>query len=51
MDEAFTKAEADEDAAEVELPDAKDEIHAKMNAPDMQRTEWDRLRDYMAQQP
>ncbi|XP_022899332.1 uncharacterized protein LOC111412631 [Olea europaea var. sylvestris] len=51
VDEEFTRAEVDEDAIEVELLDAEDEMHAEINAPKMQQSEWDRLRDYMAQQP
>ncbi|XP_022857112.1 uncharacterized protein LOC111378178 [Olea europaea var. sylvestris] len=43
--------QVDEDAAEVELPNVEDEMQAEIHAPEMQRSEWDRLRDYMAQQP
>lgn len=43
------RAEEDENAVEVELPNAEDEMHAEMNALKMQRNNWDRLRDYMAQ--
>ncbi|XP_022851889.1 uncharacterized protein LOC111373569 [Olea europaea var. sylvestris] len=51
VDAAFTRAEVDEDVAEVELPNVEDETQAEMHAPEIQRSEWDRLRDYMAQQP
>lgn len=33
VDEAFTRAEVDEDAVEVEFSDAEDEMHSEMNAP------------------
>ncbi|XP_022866860.1 uncharacterized protein LOC111386624 [Olea europaea var. sylvestris] len=39
VDEAFTSAEEDEDAAEVELLNAGDEMRAKMNASDLQRSQ------------
>lgn len=44
VDEAFTRAEVDDDAVEVELPNAEDEMHAEINEPKAQRSEW----DYMA---
>lgn len=49
-DEAFTRAEANEDVTEVELSDVKDEIHAEMNALELQQSDWDRLRNYIVQQ-
>ncbi|XP_022849782.1 uncharacterized protein LOC111371844 [Olea europaea var. sylvestris] len=51
VDAAFTRAEVDENVAEVELPNVEDETQAEIHAPKIQRSEWDRLRDYMAQQP
>lgn len=51
VEEAFRRAEEDDDDAEVELPSAEDEMHAEMHAPKLQRSEWDRLRDYLVQQP
>ncbi|XP_022866420.1 uncharacterized protein LOC111386198 [Olea europaea var. sylvestris] len=51
VDEAFARAETDDDVANVELPNAEDEIQAEVNASEIQRNEWDRLRDYMVQQP
>ncbi|XP_022843271.1 uncharacterized protein LOC111366808 [Olea europaea var. sylvestris] len=51
VDAAFTRAKVDEDAAEVELPNVEDEIQAEIHASKIQRSEWDRLQDYMAQQP
>ncbi|XP_022846374.1 uncharacterized protein LOC111369125 [Olea europaea var. sylvestris] len=51
VDEVFARAKTNEDVAEVELPSAEDEVEADMNSPEMQRSEWNRLRDYMAQQP
>ncbi|XP_022881038.1 uncharacterized protein LOC111398355 [Olea europaea var. sylvestris] len=50
VDEAFARAKTDDDVAEVELPNAEDEIQVEVNAPEIQRNEWDRLRDYMTQQ-
>ncbi|XP_022857675.1 uncharacterized protein LOC111378679 [Olea europaea var. sylvestris] len=49
VDEAFTRAETDPDAAEVELPDEQEQAAVEINAPEMQRNEWDRFRDYLAQ--
>ncbi|XP_022883244.1 uncharacterized protein LOC111399996 [Olea europaea var. sylvestris] len=49
VDEAFTRAETDPDAAEVELPDKQEQAVTEINAPEMQRNEWDRFRDYLAQ--
>ncbi|XP_022897755.1 uncharacterized protein LOC111411457 [Olea europaea var. sylvestris] len=51
VDAVFTRAEVDEDVAEVELPNVEDETQAEIHSPKIQRSEWDRLRDYMAQQP
>ncbi|XP_022863731.1 uncharacterized protein LOC111383799 [Olea europaea var. sylvestris] len=50
VDEAFTRADEDEDAADVELSNADHKMHAKMHALKLQRNEWDKFRDYMAQQ-
>lgn len=49
VDEAFARVETDDDVAEVELPNAEDEIQGNMNASKMQLSEWDRLCDYMTQ--
>ncbi|XP_022853330.1 uncharacterized protein LOC111374826 [Olea europaea var. sylvestris] len=49
VEKAFTRAETDPDAAEVELPDEQEQAAAEFNAPEMQRNERDRFRDYLAQ--
>lgn len=49
VDEAFTRVETDPDAAEVELPDEQEQAAAELNAPETQRNEWDRFRDFLAQ--
>lgn len=50
VDENFRRAKEDDDEAEVKLSSAEDEMYAEMHAPKMQRSEWDKLRNYLAQQ-
>ncbi|XP_022894039.1 uncharacterized protein LOC111408523 [Olea europaea var. sylvestris] len=47
VDEAFARAETDDNVAKVELPNVEDEIQVEVNAPEIQWNEWDRLRNYM----
>ncbi|XP_022860445.1 uncharacterized protein LOC111380994 [Olea europaea var. sylvestris] len=49
VDEAFTRAEIDPDAAEVELQDEQEQTAAELNALETQRNEWNRFCDFLAQ--
>lgn len=39
----------DPDLTEVELPDEHEQVTNELNAPKVQRNEWDNLRDWLAQ--